>query len=102
MKVSHEEELLSLRSELESKHEKELNDVKELFAENVEALKEELLVASDEAKMQLFTEGRAIRLRRICSTDEFFNTHSDALLTHLIERIYTPYKLPAAKPSKHL
>ena len=42
MKVSHEDELLSLRGELEIKHEK---DIKELFAENVEALNEELLVA---------------------------------------------------------
>ena len=30
----------------------------------------------------------ALRLRRICSTDEFFNTGSDALTTHLIKRGY--------------
>ena len=30
----------------------------------------------------------ALRLRRICSTDEFFNTRSDALTTHLIKRRY--------------
>ena len=30
----------------------------------------------------------ALRLRRICSTDEFFNTRSDALTTHLIKRGY--------------
>ena len=53
----------------------------------------------------------ALRLRRICSTDEFFNTRSDALTTHLIKRGY-PHrfikeeikyaKFHAAKPSKHL
>ena len=30
----------------------------------------------------------ALRLKRICSTDEFFNTRSDALTTHLIKRGY--------------
>ena len=30
----------------------------------------------------------ALRLRRICSTDEFFNTCSNALTTHLIKRGY--------------
>ena len=30
----------------------------------------------------------ALRLRRICSTDEFFNTRSDALTSHLIKRGY--------------
>ena len=30
----------------------------------------------------------ALRLRRICSTDEFFNTRSDALASHLIKRGY--------------
>ena len=30
----------------------------------------------------------ALRLRRICSTDEFFNTRSNALTTHLIKRGY--------------
>ena len=30
----------------------------------------------------------ALRLRRICSTDEFFNTRSGALTTHLIKRGY--------------
>ena len=30
----------------------------------------------------------ALRLRRICSTDEFFNTRSSALTTHLIKRGY--------------
>ena len=30
----------------------------------------------------------ALRLRRICSTDEFFNTRSDALTTYLIKRGY--------------
>ena len=30
----------------------------------------------------------ALRLRRICSTAEFFNTRSDALTTHLIKRGY--------------
>ena len=30
----------------------------------------------------------AVRLRRICSTDEFFNTDSSALTTHLIKRGY--------------
>ena len=30
----------------------------------------------------------ALRLRRICSTDEFFNTRSNALATHLIKRGY--------------
>ena len=31
----------------------------------------------------------ALRLKRICSTDEFFNKRSDALTTHLIKRGYT-------------
>ena len=30
----------------------------------------------------------ALRLRRVCSTDEFFNTRSDALTSHLIKRGY--------------
>ena len=30
----------------------------------------------------------ALRLRRICSTDEFFNTRSDAFTSHLIKRGY--------------
>ena len=30
----------------------------------------------------------ALRLRRICSKDEFFNTRSSALTTHLIKREY--------------
>ena len=30
----------------------------------------------------------ALRLKRICSTDEFFNTRSDALTSHLIKRGY--------------
>ena len=30
----------------------------------------------------------ALRLRRICSTDEFFNTCSNALTTHLIKKGY--------------
>ena len=30
----------------------------------------------------------ALRLRRICSTDEFFNTRPDALASHLIKRGY--------------
>ena len=30
----------------------------------------------------------ALRLRRICSTHEFFNTRSDALTSHLIKRGY--------------
>ena len=30
----------------------------------------------------------ALRLRRICSTDEFFNTRSDALTSHLLKRGY--------------
>ena len=30
----------------------------------------------------------ALRLRRICSTEEFFNTRSDALTSHLIKSGY--------------
>ena len=37
---------------------------------------------------QSFPFSMALRLRRICSTDEFFNTLSDALTSHLIKRGY--------------
>ena len=37
---------------------------------------------------QSITFSMALRLRRICSTDEFFNTRSSALTTYLIKRGY--------------
>ena len=53
----------------------------------------------------------ALRLRRICSTDEFLNTRSDALTSHLIKRGYISVSLKtksrkyakfhAVEPSKH-
>ena len=37
---------------------------------------------------QFISFSMALRLRRICSTDEFFNSRSNALTTHLIKRGY--------------